>query len=184
MSMSCNVVFVGHQHQGIAGLGEAAEGPLISRRSRYRGPVARSQNNGGIVTSARATATRCRCRGKLVGLGGACVSQIHLGAAASAAFSKRFLLRHSTNNEGQFHVVQRAGARQQVEGLEDEADFLVANIGQFGPSESSLTSACSASRPRARSIQAADQVHQRGLAGARRSHDGPYSPRLIATKHR
>ena len=34
-------------------------------------------------------------------------------------------------NQGQFHVVQRASSSQQVEGLEDETNFLVANPGQL-----------------------------------------------------
>ena len=32
---------------------------------------------------------------------------------------------------GQLDIVQRGGAGEQVEGLEDEADFLVADAGEF-----------------------------------------------------
>ena len=38
---------------------------------------------------------------------------------------------HAGIDQRQFHVVQRRGSRQQVEGLEYEADFLVADAGQF-----------------------------------------------------
>jgi hypothetical protein len=34
-------------------------------------------------------------------------------------------------DQGQLDVVQRVGAGQQVEGLEDEADLAVADVGQF-----------------------------------------------------
>ena len=34
-------------------------------------------------------------------------------------------------DQRQFDVVQRRGARQQIEGLEDETDFLVANVGEL-----------------------------------------------------
>ena len=39
--------------------------------------------------------------------------------------------RNSGIDQGQFHVVQRRGTCQQIEGLEDKPDFLVANAGQF-----------------------------------------------------
>ena len=34
-------------------------------------------------------------------------------------------------DQGQFHVLGRGAARQQVEGLEDEADLPVADLGQL-----------------------------------------------------
>src|SRR3989442_365985 len=73
-------------------------------------------------------------------------------------------------DEGQLHVVQGGRAGQQVEGLEDEADLLVADpgqriVGQVGdllPVEPVLTAA--------RRVEAADQVHERRFPRARGSH--------------
>ena len=63
--------------------------------------------------------------------------------------------------------------RQQVEGLEDEADVLAAQLGELACRSSSVMS----SPPivhgaRGRAVEAGEQVHQRRLARARRAHDG------------
>ena len=68
--------------------------------------------------------------------------------------------------------MQRGGAGQQVEGLEDEADLLVANAGEFVVIEFADHLAVEPVETLARRIEAADQVHQRRLAGSRRTHDG------------
>ena len=75
-------------------------------------------------------------------------------------------------DQRQLHVVQRAGAGQQVEGLEDEADFLVADAGQLVVIQFADQLTVEPVVALGRRIEAADQVHERGLAGARRAHDG------------
>ena len=75
-------------------------------------------------------------------------------------------------DEGQLDVVQRGGAGQQVEGLEDEADFLVADAGELVVVEFADQLAVEPVLALGRRVEAADQVHQRRLAGAGRSHDG------------
>src|SRR2546422_2369841 len=73
-------------------------------------------------------------------------------------------------DERQLHVVQGGRAGEQVERLEDEADLLVADpgqliVGQIGdllPVEPVLAAG--------RRVEAADQVHERRLPRARRSH--------------
>ena len=79
---------------------------------------------------------------------------------------------HAGVNQRQLHVVQRSGAGQQVEGLEDEADFLVADARQFVVIQFADQLAVQPVAALAGRVQAADQVHQRGFARARRAHDG------------
>ena len=75
-------------------------------------------------------------------------------------------------DERQLHVVQGGGAGQQIEGLEDEADFLVADARKLIVVEITDQLAVQPIAALGRRIEAADEVHQRGLAGAGRSHDG------------
>ena len=75
-------------------------------------------------------------------------------------------------DERQLDVVQRGGAGQQVEGLEDEADLLVADAGQLVVVQLADQLAVEPVFALGGRVQAADQVHQRGLAGAGGAHDG------------
>ena len=75
-------------------------------------------------------------------------------------------------DQRQFDVVQRGGAGQQIEGLEDESDFLVADAGQFVVVQFADQLAVQPVVALAGRVEAADQVHQRRFARARRSHDG------------
>ena len=68
--------------------------------------------------------------------------------------------------------MQRGGARKQVEGLEDEADFLVADAGQLIVVKFADQLAVEPVLALGRGVEAADQVHQRRLAGAGGAHDG------------
>ena len=79
---------------------------------------------------------------------------------------------HAGVDERQLDVVQRAGAGQQVEGLEHEADFLVADAGELVVVHFADQVAVEVVQAGGGRIQAADQVHQRGLAGAGGAHDG------------
>ena len=74
-------------------------------------------------------------------------------------------------DQRQLHVVQRGGAGQQVERLEDEADLLVPDPGERVVAQLRHPVAVEPVLAARRAVEAADQVHQRGLAGARRSHD-------------
>ena len=62
--------------------------------------------------------------------------------------------------ERQFNVVQRGCAREQVEGLEDESDFLVADAGEFVVVELADELAVKPVLALGGSIKAANQVHQ------------------------
>ena len=67
--------------------------------------------------------------------------------------------------------MERGRARQQVEGLEDEADLAVADRGQLVVVHLRDDLAAQHVAPLAGRVEAADQVHQGRLAGARRPHD-------------
>src|SRR5512143_2251085 len=65
------------------------------------------------------------------------------------------------------YVLQRRGARQQIEALEDEADLLIADVGELVLAHVADVALGQHVAARRRRIEAADDVHQRALAGAR-----------------
>ena len=67
--------------------------------------------------------------------------------------------------------MQRSGAREQVEGLKNEADFLVADARQLVIRHVADQVAVDVVLPAGRRIEAADQVHQGRFARPRRAHD-------------
>ncbi len=71
----------------------------------------------------------------------------------------------------QLDVLERRGARQQVEALEHEADGLVADARQFVVRQRRDVAAVEQVTPGGRPIETAEDVHERRLAGARRSDD-------------
>ena len=75
-------------------------------------------------------------------------------------------------DEGQLHVVQRRGAGEEIEGLEDEADFLVADAGELVVVEIADELVVEPVLAFGGRIKAADEVHQRGLARSGWAHDG------------
>ena len=86
------------------------------------------------------------------------------------------LLLHAAVQKRQRHIIQRRQLGQQVEGLEHKADLLVAHLGQllagaFGNLPATQQIAAGGGH-----IQAADQVHQRGLAAAGGAHNGQIIP--------
>ena len=94
-----------------------------------------------------------------------------------------FLGGHAGVNQRQLDVVQRVGARQQVEGLEDEADFAVADFGELVVVHLADAGAVQFVAAGRRRVEAADQVHQRGFAGAGRPHDGDVFAALDFQRH-
>ena len=75
-------------------------------------------------------------------------------------------------DQRQLDIVQRGGAGQQIKGLEDETDFFVANTRKFVVIKFADELSVEPVAALARGIEAADEVHQRRFARARRSHDG------------
>jgi hypothetical protein len=69
----------------------------------------------------------------------------------------------------QLHVIERGRAREQVEALKDESDFLVAHRGKLVLGHPGHVFAVQEILSARRAIKAPEDVHQRGLAGARRT---------------
>ena len=67
-------------------------------------------------------------------------------------------------------VLEARQGREQVEELEDEAVVVAAQLRQRGVVETGDVDACDRDLARGRLVQAGEDVHQRGLAGARRAH--------------
>jgi hypothetical protein len=72
---------------------------------------------------------------------------------------------------GQLHVAQRRGALEQHVLLEDKADLLVADVGELVVVEVGHAHAVQQILAAGGLVEAADDVHQRGLAAARGPHD-------------
>jgi hypothetical protein len=73
---------------------------------------------------------------------------------------------------GQGDVLGRGQRRDQVEGLEDEADLVPAQPGEPGVVEPADVLAAHERLPRRRPVQPGHAVHERRLARARRAHHG------------
>src|SRR5207249_10682405 len=71
----------------------------------------------------------------------------------------------------QLHVLQRAGARKQVEPLEDEPDLLAAHSRELIARELSDVASVEQIRAARRPVETADEVHEGALAGAGSTHD-------------
>ena len=68
--------------------------------------------------------------------------------------------------------MQGGSTRQQVEGLKDESDFLVADAGQLIVVQFAHQLSVQPVLALGGRIKAPDEVHERGLAGTGRAHDG------------
>ena len=83
---------------------------------------------------------------------------------------------HARVDQRQFHVLHGGGAGQQVESLEHETDFLIADLSKFviahgrGQFPIELVGALRWG------VQATNDIHHCGFAGPRRSHDGHVLP--------
>ena len=80
-------------------------------------------------------------------------------------------MRATVVEQRQLDVVERRGARQQVETLEDEADLAVAHDRELiagHPRDIFAVEDVTAAR---RAIETAEDVHERRLAGSRRARD-------------
>ena len=97
------------------------------------------------------------------------IAQAHLLQGPLRAFATLFR-GHSGVDERQLDVMQRVGARQQVERLEDEADFLVADTRQLVVAQIAHLLAVQPVLAARRGIEAADQVHQGGFPRAGWAH--------------
>ena len=92
-------------------------------------------------------------------------------ARASASRARCVLALEPGVDQRQLDVVQGVRARQQVERLEYEADFLVADARELAVLHVRHELAVQPVLAVVGDVQAADHVHQRGLARAGRAHD-------------
>jgi hypothetical protein len=83
-----------------------------------------------------------------------------------------FAARDPGIDEGQGDVLHRRGARQQVEGLEDEAELAVAHRRARVGIEAGDVLAVEAIAPARRLVEQTEQVHEGRFARSRRAHDG------------
>ena len=138
-------------------------------------PVGSSASSkDGRFTSARAMATRCcwppeswlgwwSARGPRPTSSSACMGAFALLVRLDAVTVVKH--RH-------LDIFQRRRARKQVETLEDEADFFVADIRERIAVERGNVNAIEQIIAAARTVERADHVHQRAFAGAARAHEG------------
>src|SRR5215217_2242782 len=97
---------------------------------------------------------------ELVGLVSHTLSQVH----GVERFLRHFMSLRRTNttvNQRQLDIVQRSRAREQIERLENETDFLIANTSKLVVVHLRDVLAVEPVFTLARSIETADQVHQR-----------------------
>src|SRR5271168_2981321 len=111
--------FVEEGHDLVAGLGVEVAGGFVGEDDG--GFVDQSAGDGDALTLAA---------GEFVGL-------VHHAAAEADGFEDTLCSLGASSrgcavvDERQLYVVKRGGAGEEVEGLEDEADFLVANAGEL-----------------------------------------------------
>lgn len=87
--------------------------------------------------------------------------------------ARHALRRRNSSVQGrQLDVFKRGRAREQVELLKDEADLAIANMSQFDLAQLGHVCAIEEIAAFGRAIQAAENIHQCGLARAGSAHDG------------
>src|ERR1017187_2170328 len=169
-----DIVFVGDQDDGIALLVEAFEEAhdfVAGGGIEVAGGLVGQQNGRVVDERAGDRDALALAAGKLVRL------VVHAGFQIDLAHGYFGALQalgagHAGVDQGKFHVVQRGGAGQQVEGLEDEADLPVADARQLVVGHLADQVAVDVVQALGGGIEAADQVHEGGFTGTGRSHDG------------
>ena len=87
------------------------------------------------------------------------------------------------DRERQHDVLLGGEHREQVEELEDEAELVAAQLGQVAVVEAGELGAVDLDRAAGRPVEPGEDVHQRGLAGARRAHDRAEAAALEVDAH-
>src|SRR5215471_1631765 len=144
--------FIEQRHDFVASLRVKVSGRLVS------------QNDGRIVN---------QCTGDCDALTlttGELIRLVQHAGAESDAFKRSLGAlfacsgRCAVVDERKFYVMERSRTSQKVEGLEDEADLLVADAGQFIIVKLGDVMSVQPVLALRRRIKAADQVHQRRFA--------------------
>ena len=111
---------------------------------------------------------------ELVGLVVAAVAQAHALERLPGRGGGIEPAARAVVEQGQLDVLLGAGAGQQIESLEDEADVSVADVGQPVAAEAVDALAVQFVGARGRPVQAAEDVHERRLSRSRSAHDGDH----------
>ena len=174
MCVGSDVGFVSDEHDRVAALVQPREQRHDFRaglRVQVSRRLVREQDRGVVHERPRDGDALTLAAGQLVGPMRHAARQLDLverGLRARLPIRRR----HTGIDERQLDVVERRRARQQVESLEDEPDFLVADARQLvvvHPRDLLVVQQIAAL---ARRVEAADEVHQRRLARSRGTHDG------------
>ena len=174
IGVGSDVLLVGDENDGVAALMEASEkrhdffaGGGVEIASGFVG----EKDGGRVDESASDGDALALTAGEFVGLVHHAVGEIDLRERFLGALDA-FGSGSAVVDHGQLDVVKSGGAREQVERLKDEADFLVADVGELVVVELADEATAEPVAAFARRIEAADEVHQRRLAGPGRAHDG------------
>ena len=170
---------VGNEHDGLPALLEAAEG-LHHELARGGVEVARGlvgEDDRRVVHKGAGDGDALHlAAGELVGA----VEEVFLGQADCAQglpCQQLTLARRDVGvDEREHHVSEHRGARHEVERLEHEAKARRAHVGKVVLGELGDLHALEAVRASGRAVEAAERVHERRFAGARRPHDGKKLP--------
>ena len=154
-------------------------------RVEVAGRLVRQDDGGFVDQRPRDRHALLLAAGQLVGkVVGAVAEADGLERRAGAPCRSRRLERAAAVVEQrQLDVVERARARQQVEALEDEADLLVADARQIVARQPRHVAPSRTYWPLDRTVEAPEDVHERGLAGAGRSRDGHELAGLDVERH-
>src|ERR1051325_2868541 len=129
------------------------------------------QEDGGIVDQRAGDGNALAlAAGKFVGFVMDAVGQPDAGERVEGDLPAA-IGRQAGIDQRELDIAQRVRARQQVERLKDEADFLIANLGEVVVIHLADLNAVEFVLAGSGRIQAADQVHQGGFARTGRSHD-------------
>src|SRR5229473_557185 len=138
------------------------------RESRF--PVGSSATRiGGWLTSARDRNPLLLAARKLVGVAPLTPLQSNLGQQFVRAFPR--LRRPARIEKRQLNIFQGAGAGKQIETLEDETDAAASNHCERGFFQQADIHSAQQVVAAGRFVETAEDIHEGGLAGARRTHD-------------
>ncbi len=157
--VAVGVELVEEGHDLVAGFGVEVSGRFVG------------ENDGGAVDEGACDGDALTLTaGEFVGLvhhAGAEVDGLEDGFGAGRTLG----CGSAVVDERQLDVVERRGAGEEIEGLEDEADFLIANAGELVVVEFGDVVAVEPVAALGGRVEAADEVHQRGFSGAGGAHD-------------
>ena len=158
--VALRVELLEERHDLLAGLGVEITGRLVG------------EDDGRIVDEgARDGDALALAAGEFVGFVAHALAEADVFERA-ARLVHAAALAEARVDERQLDVVQRVGARQEIECLENETDLAVADVGELVVDHGGDVLAVELVAAGRRRIETAEHVHERRLARAGRAHDG------------